>query len=67
MSMNHRIPRPSAQTTGVLSETPVLDRGDAKSRIMAKIRRDMQRTEQPAILAFDKSTSHSRYTSGDFE
>lgn len=37
---------------------------DAKSRIMEKIRRDMQKKDEPAILAFDKSTSHSRYTSG---
>ena len=35
-----------------------------KSRILEKIREDMKRGDEPAMLAFDSGGGHSRYSSG---
>jgi hypothetical protein len=37
---------------------------DVKSRILEKIRRDMQRGDDPSMLTFDSGGGHSKYTSG---
>jgi hypothetical protein len=36
---------------------------DVKSRILEKIRRDMQRGDEPGMLAFESGPGHFRYTS----
>jgi hypothetical protein len=36
---------------------------DVKSRILAKIRNDMKRGDEPAMLSFDSGGGHSRYSS----
>jgi hypothetical protein len=35
-----------------------------KSRILEKIKADMQRGDEPGMLQFDSGGGHSRYTSG---